>query len=71
MNRPHAGAVLRTALAAALIAGPAGCSDSGSVAAIDQKSAIAKASGPDGKARQSAKAKTAAEEAAKKHPKLR
>ena len=46
-----------------------GCSD-GSAAAIDPKAAIEKASGGEGKARQSEKARAASEEAAKKHPKL-
>jgi hypothetical protein len=53
----------------ASIASNPGCSDD-SAGAIDTKAAIEKASGGDGTARQSAKARAASEEAAKTHPKL-
>jgi hypothetical protein len=71
MIRVCTGAALRRALAVAVAVAATGCSDSGSVAAIDQKSAIEKVTGSEGKAPQSAKARAASEEAARKHPKLR
>jgi hypothetical protein len=71
MTRPHTGAALCAVFAAALAAAATGCSDSGSVKAIDQKAVIEKASGGDGKARQSPQAKAASEEAGVKHPKLK
>jgi hypothetical protein len=46
-----------------------GCSDS-SPGVIDQRAAMQKATGGDGKVRQSEKARADSEEAAKKHPKL-
>lgn len=61
---------LRALLVATSSAWLAGCSDTGSVASIDAKAALEKASGPEGKAPVSPKAK-AANEAAAKHPKLR
>ena len=46
-----------------------GCSE-GTATPIDPKATVDKASGGDGKARQSAKGKAASAEAAEKHPKL-
>jgi hypothetical protein len=67
--RPRLGSLL--ALAAALVAAPGGCSDTGPVGPVDQKAALGKVSDAgQAKARQSAKAKAADEEAAKTHPKL-
>jgi hypothetical protein len=47
-----------------------GCSSDSTTTSVDTKAAIQKATGGDGKARQSEKAKAASEEAAKTHPKL-
>lgn len=72
---PRRGTAFRTLLAAALAAAAAGCSDSGSVGAIDQKSALEKAAGDGvGKTRTTPKAKaamSAEDAAAQKHQKLR
>jgi len=47
-----------------------GCSDGGATPSLDPKVAIERASGGDGTARQSVKARAASEDAAKTHPKL-
>ena len=69
MRRKSIGRLCCLSMALAWIGAGVGCSDN-SVTPIDTKSVIQKASGGEGQARQSAKAKEASEEAAKTHPKI-